>query len=120
MAIWADIAMKPIRDPAYLAWVRTLPCWICGRRPCDAHHALVGAMAQKCDDTACLPLCRTIGTRQGHHDMADNRKEFARKFNLDIPAIIRELNRRYWELQIEQGAPRLAYSPELIGAELRT
>jgi hypothetical protein len=52
--------------------------------------------------------------------MADNRKEFAHRFNLNIPAIIRELNRRYWELQIEQGAPRLAYSPELIGAELRT
>jgi hypothetical protein len=51
--------------------------------------------------------------------MADNRKEFARRFDLDIPAIIRQLNRRYWELRIEQGAPRLACSPGLIGVELR-
>lgn len=75
-------------------------------------------MAQKCDDTATMPLCRTIPPRQGHHDMADNRKEFAHRFNLNYAAIIRQLNRRYWELQIEQGRPPASISPGLIGAEL--
>lgn len=54
-------------DPAYLAYVRTLPCLVCGRRPCDAAHIRSAApqygkrhtgMAEKPDDRWTLPLCR--------------------------------------------------------------
>lgn len=59
-------------DPAYLAYVRTLPCRICGRPgPSDPAHLRTGArqydkphtgMGEKPSDRWVLPLCRT------HHD----------------------------------------------------
>lgn len=55
-------------DPAYLAYVRTLPCLICGRHgPSDAAHIRSAAphygkrytgKAEKPDDKWALPLCR--------------------------------------------------------------
>lgn len=60
-----------IEDPAYLAYVRTLPCLVCGYPRSDPAHLrsasrqygkrLTG-MAEKPDDRWVLPLCRT------HHD----------------------------------------------------
>lgn len=58
-------------DPAYLAYVRTLPCLICRRVPSDPAHLRTGArqygkphtgMGEKPSDRWVLPLCRT------HHD----------------------------------------------------
>jgi len=50
------------RSPAYLAWVRTLPCCVCGASPCDAHHMVgmhgVGGMGLKAEDSMAMPLCR--------------------------------------------------------------
>lgn len=61
-----------IEDPAYLAYVRTLPCLVCARPgPNDPAHLRSAArqygkrqtgMAEKPDDKWTLPLCRT------HHD----------------------------------------------------
>lgn len=88
--------MKPPRDANYRAWVRTLPCTICQRRPSEPHHALPSVTAQRATDYCCIPLCRQ------HHDMALNRKEFARRFTLDIPVIINRLNREYLETRTER------------------
>lgn len=58
-------------DPAYLAYVRTLPCLICRRPGSDPAHLRTGArqydkphtgMGEKPSDCWVLPLCRT------HHD----------------------------------------------------
>ena len=70
-----------IEDPAYLAYVRTLPCQIC-RRPggSDPAHLRTGApqygkpptgMGEKPSDCWVLPLCRT------HHDDQHRGNELA-------------------------------------------
>ncbi len=61
-------------NPAYLAYVRTLPCLICARPgPNDPAHLRSAAlqygkrstgMAEKPDDKWVLPLCRTHHTAQ--------------------------------------------------------
>jgi hypothetical protein len=50
---------KPIRDPGYLAWLRTLPCALCGHTPCDAAHQrlLGGGVGSKPGDDLAIPLC---------------------------------------------------------------
>lgn len=64
--------MKPHRDPAYLAHVRTLPCCVCGKcwEPSEAHHAfgqyLGGGKSLKGSDYGCVPLCTTC--HRAEHD----------------------------------------------------
>jgi hypothetical protein len=68
-------------DPAYLAYVRTLPCMICQRPgPNDPAHLRTGArqynkpptgMGEKPSDCWTLPLCRT------HHDDQHRNNELA-------------------------------------------
>lgn len=68
-------------DPAYLAYVRTLPCLICQRPgPSDPAHLRTGArqyrkpstgMGEKPSDCWVLPLCRT------HHDDQHRNNEVA-------------------------------------------
>lgn len=68
-------------DPAYLAYVRTLPCMICQRPgPNDPAHLRTGArqynkpptgMGEKPSDCWVLPLCRT------HHDDQHRNNELA-------------------------------------------
>ena len=55
---------KPLRlrDPNHLKFVRTQPCFACGRRPSDAHHlkfAQQRALGRKVSDEFTVPLCRT-------------------------------------------------------------
>lgn len=57
-------AGKPRRasalDPAYLRFIRSLPCCACGRRaPSHAHHEIGGGRGkgQKAPDRRTLPLC---------------------------------------------------------------
>jgi hypothetical protein len=46
------------RDPAYLKWIRTQPCVLCGPRiNIDAHHTESGGTGIKGSDYSCVPLC---------------------------------------------------------------
>lgn len=65
-----------LEDPAYLAYVRTLPCLICARGSSDPAHIRAAAplygkrytgKAEKPDDKWVLPLCR-------HHHTAQHRE----------------------------------------------
>lgn len=53
------------RDPAYLAWLHTLPCSVpgCTRGPIHAHHITCSpepkARGAKASDLWCLPVCHT-------------------------------------------------------------
>lgn len=63
----------PERDPAYLDYVRSLPCFVCGKRGyTNAHHlknmSLCG-ISEKAPDWATIPLC--TGADGGcHHALA--------------------------------------------------
>ena len=48
----------PNRVPAYLAWVRTLPCSVCpARAPSEASHHGPRGIGQKASDLRAIPLC---------------------------------------------------------------
>jgi len=45
-------------DPAWLAWVRNLPCCSCGAPPPNhPHHSTGGGMGMKSGDRETMPLC---------------------------------------------------------------
>lgn len=68
-----------VEDPAHLAYVRTLPCLVCGRPgPSDPAHIRAAAphygkrytgKGEKPDDKWTLPLCRS------HHDAQHRESE---------------------------------------------
>src|SRR6201993_4442199 len=84
---------KPVRDPKYLAWIRTHPCAVCGAtRGIEASHTGPHGLGQKSPDSSAIPLCAK------HHRTGDDSyhrlgpRKFAQVHNLDIPAIVRRLN----------------------------
>ena len=54
---------KPLRSKAHIAFVKSKPCLICGRRPSEAHHIRLGlrTMGKRVCDSKTVPLC------QQHH-----------------------------------------------------
>jgi hypothetical protein len=84
---------RPVRNWRYLAWIRTLPCLVCGaRRGIEASHTGPHGLGQKSPDTSAIPLCmRHHRTgKDSYHKLGP--RGFAQKHNLDIPAIVRKLN----------------------------
>ncbi len=50
--------MKPLRNPAYLRWIRTLPCSVCRTtRAVEAAHTGPHGLGQKSSDLSAIPLC---------------------------------------------------------------
>jgi hypothetical protein len=85
--------MKPTRDSRYLAWIRTLPCLVCGAtRGIEASHTGPRGLGQKSADTSAVPLCsRHHRTgKDSYHKLGARR--FAQVHNLDLAAIVRRLN----------------------------
>jgi hypothetical protein len=55
---------RRVRDREHVRYVAQQSCFLCGRRPCDAHHlrfAQSRALGRKVSDEFTVPLCR------GHH-----------------------------------------------------
>ena len=84
---------RPLRNWRYLAWIRTLPCLVCGaKRGIEASHTGPHGLGQKSPDSSAIPLCTK------HHRTGDDSyhrlgpRKFAQKHKLDIPAIVRKLN----------------------------
>jgi hypothetical protein len=85
--------VKPPRNPKYLAWIRTLPCVVCGsRRGIEAAHTGPHGMGQKAPDTSAIPLCSTHHRtgKDSYHRLGP--RNFAELHDLDIPALVRRLN----------------------------
>lgn len=96
--------MKPIRSARYLAWIRTLPCIICGsRKGVEAAHTGPRGLGQKSSDLSAIPLCyRHHRTgNDSYHRLGARR--FAEVHDLDIPAIVQRLSARPI-IRIECGA----------------
>jgi hypothetical protein len=96
--------MKPKRDSRYLAWIRTLPCVVCGStRGIEASHTGPHGLGQKSSDFSAIPLCyRHHRTgRDSYHKLGP--QKFSKMHDLDIIEIVRRLNTKP-VIRIEAGA----------------
>ena len=84
---------RAVRNPRYLAWIRTLPCLVCGaRRGIEASHTGPHGLGQKSPDASAIPLCaRHHRTGKDSYHKLGPRK-FAELHALDVQAIVRKLN----------------------------
>jgi hypothetical protein len=83
----------PVRNPKYLAWIRTLPCLVCGAiRGIEASHTGPHGLGQKSPDTSTIPLCirHHRAGKDSYHKLGP--RKFSQVHDLDIPAIVRRLN----------------------------
>ena len=90
------------RDGRYLAWIRTLPCLVCGRAS-EAHHTGPHGLGKKADDSTAIPLCTE------HHTMGQSayhrigRVRFEQRFGVVIADVVRRLNLR-WRERLQEGS----------------
>ncbi len=95
----------PLKDKAYLAWIRESLCIICfptlwrnyrdGQLPkCEAAHVGERGLGQRCSDRETLPLCASHHRtgKDSHHVLG---KGFWEYHSLNRDAIISELQRLY-------------------------
>ena len=87
--------MKPVRNPQYLAWIRSLPCVVCGiTRGIEAAHTGPHGLGQKSPDTSAIPLCvkhhRT--GKDSYHRLGP--RKFSEAHDVDVAAIVLRLNRK--------------------------
>ena len=84
-------AAKPVRDPDYRHFIKSLPCVGCLKTwwvdPC---HTGPHGLGQKACDLTCIPLCRRC-----HQVFDANPQKFAEVYKLDIPALIEMFNSFY-------------------------
>ena len=79
---------KPIKSPAYLRFLRRLPCAACGgTRRVEAAHCGPRGLGQKRDDKDALPLCMTC--HRELHELGP--LAFQGKYALDFAALIAKL-----------------------------
>ena len=95
--------MKPPRSRLYLAWIRTLPCIVCGStRGIEASHTGPHGLGQKSSDYSAIPLCG-IHHRNGkdsYHKLGPRR--FCEVHNVDIRGIVMRLNAKP-QVRLEAG-----------------
>ena len=67
-------------NEAYLRNVRALPCVICHRQPCEAHHPIFGRYSQKrAPDEMAIPLCWSC-----HRELHAGKRTWFAKHGPDI------------------------------------
>jgi len=66
-----------MKDKAWLAFVRELPCMSCHLSPAEPHHVGTRGMGLKVPDSMVIPLCREC--HRGHHDRNDPSVEWCRE-----------------------------------------
>jgi hypothetical protein len=96
--------MKPTRDTRYLAWIRALPCAVCGATcGIEASHTGPHGLGQKAPDSSAIPLCyRHHRTgNDSYHRLGP--QKFSKVHHLDIPALVRRLNTKPI-IRVEAGA----------------
>jgi Protein of unknown function (DUF968) len=95
---------RPVRYSRYLAWIRTLPCVVCGvTRGIEASHTGPHGLGQKSPDSSAIPLCA-----KHHRTGADSYhrlgpRKFSEEHKLDIPAIVRRFNSKP-TIRVEAGS----------------
>jgi hypothetical protein len=94
----ADTSRGPARDGRYRAWIRTLPCTVCGvDRNIEACHTGPRGLGQKASDYTCVPLCAEHH-RTGKYGIDKiGHTQFEQRFTVDLAALVRRLNRIWFE-----------------------
>ena len=95
--------MKPVRNPGYLQWIRTLPCSVCRTtRAVEAAHTGPHGLSQKSSDRSAIPLCAR------HHRTGNDSyhrlgpQQFAETHQLNIPAVVARLSAKPY-IRVESG-----------------
>jgi len=85
--------VKPVRKPAYLRWIRTLPCSVCRTtRAVEAAHTGPHGLGQKSSDLSAIPLCaRHHRTGNDSYHKLGPRK-FSEAHQLNIRAVVVRLS----------------------------
>lgn len=95
--------MKPVRNPGYLEWIRTLPCSVCRTtRGIEAAHTGPHGLGQKSSDLSAIPLC-TRHHRTGedsYHKLGP--QKFAAVHRLNIRIIVARLSAKPF-IRVESG-----------------
>ena len=96
--------MKPVRNPGYLRWIRSLPCAVCRTTyAVEAAHTGPHGLGQKSSDLSAIPLCGK------HHRTGDDSyhrlgpRRFAEAHQLDIRATVARLSEKPF-IRVESGA----------------
>lgn len=94
-----------LRDNAYLAWIRRLPCVCCGTtQHVEAAHVRAGypaagwaptGMAQKPDDYRCVPLCADDHREGPDAQHRSNERAWWSARGIDPPDLCDALRRAY-------------------------
>jgi hypothetical protein len=82
---------KTARSWRYLAWIRSLPCAVCGAHAEAAHTGSDGGMSIKSSDWSCVPLCTSH--HQEYHQIGRGGVE--NKYGIYFADIVRKLN-HFW------------------------
>jgi hypothetical protein len=93
----------PERSPAYLTWIRTLGCVVCGRgareftRIDAAHTTVLGprGLGQKSSDFSAIPLCSWdhLAGPDSYHRLGEQR--FAERHGINLQKLVSDLNESY-------------------------
>ena len=85
----------PARDARYLAWIRTLPCEICGALAEAAHTGDDGGMGQKAADWTAVPLCHRCHRtgKRAYHRIG--KRAFEAAHMVSFAAMVERLNAEY-------------------------
>jgi len=96
--------MRPVRNPEYLKWIRTLPCAVCRTtRGVEAAHTGPHGLGQKSSDLSAIPLCA-----RHHRTGADSYhklgpRKFAEVHQLNVAAIVVRLSTKP-TIRVEAGS----------------
>jgi hypothetical protein len=101
------IRRGPPRDPTYRAWIRTLPCTVCGSgwKVEAAHTGCDGGMSMKPSDYSCIPLCRKCHTQAKGAYHRIGKFAFEQKYAINLQSLVKALNVRWVTAQQPGGEP---------------
>ena len=87
----------PLRDEAYKAWIREMPCIACGieGRSEAAHTGTDGGMSMKASDYSVVPLCGDCHTQAPGAYHRVGKRAFEEKHRLCCEQIVALLNREW-------------------------
>jgi hypothetical protein len=91
-------AQAPLRDKAYLSWIREMPlndCAVEGRSEAG-HTGTDGGMRQKASDYSCVPLCANCHTQAPGAYHRIGKRAFQERRGLSFARMVERLNAEWW------------------------